>query len=384
MDGPNGPFAIFQQMDKLPRMPAPTVLNTCRKLWPFACWLLLFYLGWSLLVFLGGYWETVTSHWPIALAMALGSYFAGATPMGGGTVGFPVLVLFFGLPGSLGRNFGLAVQSIGMVSASIYILSAGLKLDWKLLRPAMLGAFIGTPLGAALVAPFIPDLAVKLAFGIVWASFGVMHLIKMRELVDAKGESARWQEWDRPIGLAIGLLGGVVASMTGVGIDMIIYAILVLLFKADLRIAIPTSVVLMAFTSLVGIGSNVLLAKFNPTFYPMAPEVFSNWLAAAPIVAVGAPFGAIVVNLIPRIPTLVLVSALCIGQFIWTLINQRVTGLPLLGALLAVLAMNVVFHILYKWGQGLHILSNQRLNEKLAKARILDNTMLAQPKQMTE
>lgn len=360
-------------------MPTPLSSSKYRRLWPFACWLLMFYLGWSLLVFVGDYWATVTSHWPIALAMALGSYFAGATPMGGGTVGFPVLVLFFGLPGALGRNFGLAVQSIGMVSASIYILSAGLKLDWKLLRPALLGAVIGTPIGAALVAPFIPDLAVKLAFAIVWASFGVMHLLKMRELVNAKGESTRWQEWDRPIGLSIGILGGVVASMTGVGIDMIIYAILVLLFKADLRIAIPTSVVLMALTSLVGIACNVLLARINPEFYPMAPEVFSNWLAAAPIVAVGAPFGAIVVNLIPRIPTLVLVSFLCIGQFIWTLINQRVTGLPLLGALLAVLAMNAVFHVLYKWGNGLHALTNKKLEEELNIAQSLGEATSIKP-----
>ena len=324
-----------------------------RRLWPFGLWLLAFYAGWLTLVAWGGEWETLRSHWPIAAAMALGSYVAGSTPMGGGTVGFPVLVLLLDQPGALGRNFGLAVQSIGMVSASIYILAAGRPLDWKLLRPALLGAAIGTPLGAAAFAPFVSDLWVKLTFAVVWASFGFMHLVKLRELIAAQGVSSLWRKYDAPIGLAIGLVGGIVASVTGVGIDMIVYAALVLLYRADLKIAIPTSVLLMAFASLVGIASNALLAQVNPATYRIDPEVYANWLAAAPIVALGAPFGAFVVNLISRGPTLILVSLLCIGQFVWTVVQERVTGFALLGAVLAVLALNVAFHLLYRCGQPL-------------------------------
>ncbi|MDA8745807.1 sulfite exporter TauE/SafE family protein [Rubripirellula amarantea] len=322
-----------------------------RGMWPFGLWLAIFYVGWLLIVVVGDHWGTVQSHWPIALAMSFGSYIAGSTPMGGGSIGFPVLVLFFELPGSLGRNFGLAVQSIGMVSASIYIFSARRPLDYGLLRPALLGALVGTPLGAAFVAPFVPDLWVKLTFAVVWCSFGIMHLVKLNELVNAKGESERWRSWDRPIGLAIGITGGVVSSVTGVGIDMIVYATLVLLYRADLKISIPTSVVLMAFASVVGIASNVFLSRINPSLYSIDPEVFANWLAAAPVVALGAPFGAIVVNLISRKPTLILVSSLCIAQFVWTIVHERVSGMALVGAIVAVLAVNAVFHFLYRMGR---------------------------------
>lgn len=322
-----------------------------RRLWPFGLWLLAFYSCWLLIVSWNQEWDTVRSHWPIALAMALGSYVAGSTPMGGGTVGFPVLVLLFDMPGSLGRNFGLAVQSIGMVSASIYIFSARRPMDWGLLRPALLGALVGTPLGAAFVAPFVPDLWVKLIFAVVWCSFGIMHLMKLRELVAATGVSNRWRNWDRLIGLAVGISGGIVASITGVGIDMIVYATLVLLYRADLKVSIPTSVVLMAFTSVVGIGSNVLLAQINPRLYYVDPEVFANWVAAAPIVALGAPFGALVVNLISRKPTLIAVSLLCIVQFVWTIIQEGVTGFALAGAVAGVLALNGMFHVLYHWGR---------------------------------
>jgi len=318
-----------------------------RPLWPFLAWLASFYVVWLLIIVIGGYWDVARSHWPIAVAMSFGSYVAGSTPMGGGTVGFPVLVLFFDLPGSIGRNFGLAVQSIGMVSASIYIFTVGRPLYWGLLRPCLLGALIGTPLGATFIAPMIPDLWVKLLFAVVWASFGIMHLVKLRELVEAQGISGQWQHWDGPFGLAIGLSGGVVAAITGVGIDMMVYATLVLLYRADLKIAIPTSVVLMAFTSLVGIGTNIGLSRLRPDLFQVDSQVFANWLAAAPIVAVGAPLGAIVVELISRKPTLLIVSALCIVQFVWTLVHEKVTGAALLGSLLGVVAFNGIFHLLY-------------------------------------
>lgn len=326
--------------------------NSLKKLWPFGLWLLAFYSVWLTIIIVSDGWQSLQHHWPIALAMALGSYIAGSTPMGGGTVGFPVLVLLFDLPGSLGRNFGLAVQSIGMVSASIYIFSARRPLDWGLLRPALGGALLGTPFGAACVAPFVPDLWVKLTFAVVWCSFGIMHLLKMRELVSATGVSDRWRKYDRWLGLAVGFSGGIVASVTGVGIDMMVYATLVLLYRADLKISIPTSVVIMAFTSVVGITTNAILSRFHPGLYYMDPEVYANWLAAAPIVALGAPFGALVVNLIPRTPTLLLVSLLCIGQFVWTIAHEGVSGYVLLCAVAGVLAVNFLFHLLYRWGRN--------------------------------
>lgn len=323
-----------------------------RRMWPFVLWLAVFYTVWIVLVTVGKDWGTVFAHWPIALAMSFGSYIAGSTPMGGGTVGFPVLVLIFDFPGSLGRNFGLAVQSIGMVSASVYIFAARRPLHGRVLISAMCGALIGTPFGASFIAPYVPDLWVKLLFAIVWASFGVMHLVKLRELVDAKGITEHWRRWDFTIGFAVGITGGVVASITGVGIDMIVYAVLVLLYRADLRISIPTSVVLMAFTSVIGIATNVMLSRFDPVLYPMAPEVYTNWLAAAPIVALGAPIGAIVVELISRKPTLLIVSTLCIVQFVWTLIREGVGGFGLVAALLGVVAFNGIFHVLYSLGHS--------------------------------
>ena len=97
---------------------------TRKALFPFITWLVLFYGAWLALVYFGGYLQTVLEHWPMAVAMAAGSYVAGSTPMGGGTVGFPVLVLMMDLPATLGRDFSFAIQAVVMTTASINILSS--------------------------------------------------------------------------------------------------------------------------------------------------------------------------------------------------------------------------------------------------------------------
>jgi len=322
---------------------------------PFVAWLCVFYAAWLGLVAVGGLWGVVAAHWPIASAMAVGSYFAGSTPMGGGTVGFPVLVLLFGEPATQGRDFSLAVQSIGMVSAAIFILSARRPLEWTLLKWSMAGSLLGAPLGAWLVAPWIGDLQIKLLFAVIWCSFGVMNLVKLREIVSAAGITATSTGFDREAGLLIGVLGGVAAAITGVGIDMILYAALVMVYRADLKIAIPTSVIAMAFASVVGLASHAALGSFSAS-------AFGHWLAAAPVVPIGAPIGAWVVNRMPRGPTMLLVSALCVGQFVWTVVDQRVYGVWLLAALGGVLVFNGVFHVMHAFGGRLSA-THRRLDE---------------------
>ena len=315
-------------------------------LWVWFLWLAGFYLTWAWLAFGQQGWAEVRSHWPIALAMFFGSYVAGSTPMGGGTVGFPILVLLFGLPASLGRDFSFAVQSIGMTSASIYILSRRQPLAWSMLKGTMAGSLFGTPLGILFVSPLVPEIWIKLVFAVIWASFGILHLFRIGEISSHEGMTEFDERWDFRVGLVVGLFSGAsVAAVTGVGIDMVLYAALVLLCRADLKVAIPTSVIVMAFTSVLGIAVKALVTGIEP-------GVYENWLAAAPVVALGAPLGAFAVNLIGRKPTLLFVAVLCVGQFVWTCQTERATlgATGIAGALLAVGVCLLVFEKLRAWG----------------------------------
>ncbi len=301
---------------------------------PWLLFLAVFYGLWALFVFGQGLWGVVCDHWPMALSMAVGSYAAGSTPMGGGTVGFPVLVLLFDMPASIGRDFSFAVQSIGMVSASIFIFCRRQVLAWSMLRGALLGSLVATPLGILFFAPLVPGLWVKLAFAVIWGSFGVLHLYRLREITAHDHAGDPECPLDYRVGLLLGAVAGFSAvSVTGVGIDMVIYAALVLLSRVDLKVAIPTSVVIMAFSSVVGVIVKSVAGDWQP-------GVFGNWLAAAPVVALGAPLGVFVVGLIGRTPTLLAVALLCVVQFVWACVSEwQILGAP--GVALALLAVLV-------------------------------------------
>lgn len=318
-----------------------------RHLWIWFLWLAGFYGAWAWLVFGQEQWTVVKEHWPIALAMALGSYVAGSTPMGGGTVGFPILVLLFGMPASLGRDFSFAVQSVGMTSASIFILARRQPLAWAILKGAMTGSLVGAPLGIFWIAPWIPDLWIKVAFAVIWCSFGVLHLYRIGEIASHIGMTDFDERWDFRVGLGLGLIAGAtVVAVTGVGIDMMLYAALVLLCRADLKIAIPTSVVIMAYASLLGVAVKNLSAG------GLQPGAYENWLAAAPVVALGAPLGVFVVSFIGRKPTLLFVAVLCVGQFVWTCYAER-AALGVFGVLVAIAAVGLAllgFERLRAWG----------------------------------
>ncbi len=315
--------------------------NSIRQLAPWLIWIAGFYTVWLTMVIAGDHWQTLADHWGIAAAMAAGSYAAGSTPMGGGTVGFPILVLLFKQEATLGRDFSFAVQSIGMVSASIFIIARRQPVEWPMVRWAMLGSLVGTPIGIFHIAPHVPELAIKVLFGVIWCSFGVLHLYRLRELTRHEGMAPAAHRFDRNAGLLVGLLAGsCMAAVTGVGIDMVLYAILVLLCQADLRIAIPSSVIIMAFTSLVGLAIKNLTGTLQP-------GVFENWLAAAPIVAIGAPIGAYVVSRIGRSGTLLIVSVLCIAQFFWMLVNEW-SVLGTAGILTAIGGV-VIFNLGFEW-----------------------------------
>jgi hypothetical protein len=126
---------------------------------------------------------------------------------------------------------------------------------------------------------------------------------------------------------------------------MALYTVLVLLCRADLKIAIPSSVIIMAFTSIIGIFTKAL-------FTGVSPGVFENWLAAAPVVAFGAPLGVFVVQFIGRRPTLLFVAFLCVGQFVWTCYVER-SALGVMGTVIAIFAVGLFllgFEKLRAWG----------------------------------
>jgi uncharacterized membrane protein YfcA len=303
-----------------------------------------FYAAWLILAFGFGYWDQLKTRWPMSVVMIFGSVVAGSTPMGGGTVAFPVLVLLFHQPPTLGRNFGLAIQALGMTSAMIFILCRRTPLQFRMLIWSSVGAAGGLLAGTFWIEPLLSTTVIKLLFSCLWMSFAILTLARNREFCSLNAVPKIDRATAMRLGLAVGVAGGITTALIGVGIEMLLYTTLVLLFRSDLKVAVPTAVSAMAIASVMGTALHLMMGDISP-------EVFYTWMACGPIVVFGAPFGAFLVSVIPRVRTLYFVSALCVVQFVWTL--QQVAAGPkewiLVGCGLTVAVLG--FYWMYRVGK---------------------------------
>ncbi|KKK43995.1 hypothetical protein LCGC14_3167700, partial [marine sediment metagenome] len=88
--------------------------------------------------------------------------------------------------------------------------------------------------------------------------------------------------------MLVAFVGGILSGLVGSGADIALFALLVIAYNADIKKATATSVIVMAFTSLVGSAINAWYLQ------QITPEIESYLLAAIPVVVIGAPLGAYV------------------------------------------------------------------------------------------
>jgi len=267
---------------------------------------------WLVVAFGLHYWREILQHWQMALVMIPGSLVAGSTPMAGGTVAFPILVLVLHQPASNARNFGFLIQALGMGSAVMFMIGRKIRPPFRLVLGSTAGAAMGLLLGTFLIGPLVRDSIVKLLFACLWMSFGLLILAGNQELCSLKRPGppdAAQTEW---IGLLAGLFGGTIAAMIGVGVELCIFSVMVLIYRADLRIAIPAAICAGALASAEGVALHIWLGD-------LGRRAVMDLLAAGPLVIFGAPCGAWVGSIVPRSRLLYFVAALCVFQFLWTL-----------------------------------------------------------------
>lgn len=276
---------------------------------------------WALFVTIFGHWETVTTNWRAFVTMVFGSFVAGSTPQGGGAVAFPVFTKVFETPASVARTFSLCIQSIGMGSASIAILLSGKSVSKRAIAgggtAAVVGFLVGLLVLADPVSTFwesrIPEAYVKVTFTVVLAALAYIVYVALDE-----GECGTWYlpVWNRRVWLGLGiagLLGGLTTSLIGSGADVFAFLFLVIVAGLHPRIAVPTSVIIMALVSVVGLVTlgilhgqlstdvvdGMVVAVGGSTIDPVPVarfDLWGLWIAAVPAVIWGAPLGTMFVH----------------------------------------------------------------------------------------
>ena len=250
------------------------------------CPLLLFWLLWAILPSNYSISIIAQQYWQSSLTMVAGSFVAGATPFGGGAIAFPVFTKVLHIPPSDAKVFSLAIQSVGMLAASIAIFMMRIKVLWRVIAWASLGGVLGMLIGSLLLSPVLAPAIIRMLFTVLAVSLALT--LTFLNVGFRLSQTAMPEIRIKEVGilLVVGALGGVVSSLVGSGIDMICFSVLVLLFRVCESVATPTSVILMAVNSLAG----VLLHLF--VLDGINEQVQAYWLAAVPVVVIGAPLGA--------------------------------------------------------------------------------------------
>ena len=316
---------------------------------------------WAIAVTATGTWERVADNWVSAVTMVFGSFVAGSTPQGGGAVAFPVFTKLLEVPAEVARSFSLFIQSIGMTCAALSIVINRRAVEWRSIMIGAAFAAIGFVIGLFALgdpdAPFwpstLPGPYVKVTFTLIVVAMAFVVWLNYRQQILERINQVSSYSWRIYVALAIfGLLGGVASSLVGSGADVLVYIVLVILIGLVPRVGVPSSVIIMASISLIGIvvlgfvdgqifvgldgvgdvtslgGRDVGAGPGGAPAYgaDLPPldgsrfDLLGLWLAAAPVVAFGAPLGAWVSSKITDRQLVVFVLALAAAEALTTVL----------------------------------------------------------------
>ena len=264
-------------------------------------------LFWASNYYLHFNFEQLTSSWQTRLTMLFGSFVAGSTPLGGGAVAFPILTKVLAVPAEDAKVFSLFIQSIGMSFATLFFISKKIEIDWKTLSYALTFSVLGQlaclfiNIESGLVIKHIYTCFLLLVAIILLDSF--THTRRTHALIFARKKLA-----------TAAFIGGVISGFLGAGADTLLFFYYVILMKQPAKKVIPTTVALMAANAIIG---SILILSSN---YVPSSFVITSWFFAAPIVALGAPLGGLIMTKLPPKSILAMVIFIIALEAVTTLI----------------------------------------------------------------
>ncbi len=237
----------------------------------------------------------INKHIWAVITMIFGSFIAGSSPEGSASVAYPVFTLLLKIPPDVARNFAFAIQSIGMTSASLLIFGLKLKVDWNYIKYVSVGGALGLILGTYYIVPLVSPPMAKLFFVSLWLSFGLVLWKENRKKDRIIYDSIqRFQQSDRAKLLVFGLIGGVISSIFGTGINIFTFCLMTIYYGINEKVAVPSSIVIMTIETILGFFLHFAIIQ------DFQSQAFEMWIACIPFVIIFAPLGSYVVSKLPR------------------------------------------------------------------------------------
>lgn len=297
--------------------------------------------AWLVIVTVAGLWSRVGANWESSITMAAGSFLAGSSPEGGGAVAFPVFTKGLHVPAAVARTFGLSIQAVGMSMAAISIVLCRRAIVARAIVVGTVASIAGLLVGLFVFGErdvaFWPSVVstpwVKVAFSVVLATTSIVMLRHLGS-DDHRAETQppapiRWSRRLDGLLAVFAFAGGVLSSMTGTGANIVVFIVLVVVAGIRPSIALPSAVIVMALTSVVGVlVLGVVDGQLAPSMDAAAAtepgaepaDLFGLWMAAVPVVIWGAPLGALAASLVSESVLVRFVAALAAFEVATTVV----------------------------------------------------------------
>jgi len=305
------------------------------------------YVIWATWMTQTGNWGLFADRWHMTLTMVFGSFIAGSSPEGGGAVAYPVMTLGFAIPPDVARDFSLAIQSVGMTSATLWIIARRVKIETTYLWLALAGGAVGMVIGTLFLIEHVQPAVAKMTFVSFWLSFGialfVINHVRKRQTVEQLDALDTSQKLEL---LIVGFIGGMLSSIYGNGIDIFTFAYVTLKYNLSEKVGTPTSVILMASMAVLGNFMQFFVTR------DIAMETIQYWVVCIPVVAIFAPIGSYVISRINRLWIAYLVYMIILVQFVAALLIIKPSAwLLTVSGLVFVLGM-AIFFVLTRIGEA--------------------------------
>jgi uncharacterized membrane protein YfcA len=277
----------------------------------YIAFFLLVIASWLIYVTQNDLYYYIEKHLWAVITMIFGSFIAGSSPEGSAAVAYPVFTLLLDIQPAVARNFAFAIQSIGMTAASLLILGLRLKVDWNYIKYVTIGGIVGLILGTYYVVPLISPPMAKLFFVSLWLSFGIVlwrENSKPTRVVHDLIEN--FQKSDMFRLLFFGLIGGVISSIFGTGINIFTFCLMTIYYGINEKVAVPSSIIIMSIETILGFFIHAGVVN------DFQPEAFEMWIACIPFVIIFAPLGSFVVSKLPRTAIANFLNIILLVQFI--------------------------------------------------------------------
>ena len=287
----------------------------------FPAWLAGVMATWSYLIAIGPGLALYATHWLYPLMMIGGAAVAGFTPEGGGAVAYPLLSLYTDLTPQIGRDFSLAIQAIGMISAAIYIITQKHRpINFYRYVPLYVGINLLTFLVFSSLYSVLPIPLIQMLFVCLAVAFILSFWITKQYGTDLNFIPDTRKKIIHTV-IFCGI-GGATAALFGTGSDMLLYVLLSVYYKVREEEATDLSIITMGAVSLLATLYKAFIIK------DFAAPVYDMWLSAFPVVAIFAPLGNYLLRNIKKSYMLVFVLILNVFNYVYWSSNNTVLIIP--------------------------------------------------------